>query len=108
MIRTLLWASINMLFFTSAVGWAGESQVERGKYLVEDVAKCADCHTPHLPTGEPDKNNWLKGAKLAFAPLAPIPGWRATAPDITPSGRVWLLLSRLFENRRRTTRKRRD
>ena len=89
MFQKLLWGSLNVLFFMSAAGWAGESQIGRGKYLVEEVAKCADCHTPHLATGELDKDNWLKGAKLAFAPSVPIPDWHATAPDLTPTGRIW-------------------
>ncbi len=41
------------------------------------------------PNGELDKTHWLKGTKLTFQPLAPVPGWRDTAPDITPSGALW-------------------
>ena len=28
--------------------FAQDEKVTRGKYLVEEVARCQDCHTPHL------------------------------------------------------------
>jgi len=74
-------------FITAAP--AASSEAERGRYLVEDVAKCADCHTPRLQNGEPDKSHPLTGAMLAFAPTAPIPNWKAMSPNITPGGRLW-------------------
>ncbi len=53
----------------------------RGKYLVENVGMCQDCHTPMTPTG-PDPARWLQGAELVFAPTVPIPDWAAVAPAI--------------------------
>jgi len=32
----------------------------RGKYLVERIGMCGDCHTPHDEKGEPIKEQWLK------------------------------------------------
>jgi mono/diheme cytochrome c family protein len=58
-----------------------QQDVARGKYLVENVGMCADCHTPMTPTG-PDKARWLQGADLPFAPTIPIPDWAAAAPAI--------------------------
>ncbi len=63
-------------------------KVERGRYLVEEVAKCQDCHTPRLQTGELDKANWLKGATLDFQLMNPIPKWHAKSPDLTAGGRL--------------------
>lgn len=68
---------------------AQNKEIERGKYLVEEVAKCQDCHTPKTATGEPDKSKWLKGATLGFAPSSPIPGWHGTSPDITSTSSLW-------------------
>jgi mono/diheme cytochrome c family protein len=65
------------------------SAVERGRYLVEEVAKCGDCHTPFNEKGEPDRSNWLKGATLNFAPIHPVEGWHKVAPDLTSSGRLF-------------------
>ena len=42
--------------------------VARGKYLVEDVGMCSDCHTPRNEKGEPMKEQWLQGAVLGFKP----------------------------------------
>jgi mono/diheme cytochrome c family protein len=64
-------------------------RVARGKYLVENVAVCQDCHTPRLDNRELDKSKWMKGAVMEFAPLNPIPNWHKTSPDLTPSGTLW-------------------
>ena len=54
----------------------------RGKYLVENVGMCGDCHTPHNEKGEPVKDQWLKGAPLAFKPTVPMPVWADKAVNI--------------------------
>jgi mono/diheme cytochrome c family protein len=56
--------------------------VARGKYLVEGVGMCGDCHTPHDEKGEPVKGQWLKGAPLAFKPSVPMPVWADNAVNI--------------------------
>jgi mono/diheme cytochrome c family protein len=58
------------------------AQVARGKYLVEQVGLCGDCHTPRGDKGEPIKEQWLKGATLDFKPIAPVPVWAEKAPAI--------------------------
>jgi mono/diheme cytochrome c family protein len=63
--------------------------VKRGSYIVRQVGKCGDCHTPHLPTGAPDTARWLKGSQLGFQPIHPIPGWAAVAPDLTATSALW-------------------
>jgi mono/diheme cytochrome c family protein len=68
---------------------AADDKVERGKYLVEEVAKCQDCHTPRAADGTLDKTKWLKGATLDFAPTHDVAGWHKTSPDITGPGRVF-------------------
>jgi mono/diheme cytochrome c family protein len=49
------------------------ARVARGRYLVEDIGLCGDCHTPRDDKGEPVKDQWLKGATLDFKPIAPCP-----------------------------------
>ncbi len=66
-----------------------EAAVARGKYLVEEVAKCQDCHTPKNERGEPDAAKWMKGGPLSFQPVHPVPGWHMAAPDLTSTGRIW-------------------
>ena len=58
------------------------SQIQRGKYLVERVAMCGDCHTPHNEKGEPIQEKWLQGSPLPFKPAVPIPVWADKTPKI--------------------------
>ncbi len=61
---------------------AEAAEIERGRYLVEGVAMCIDCHSPRLPTGEYDRSRWLMGSPLPFAPSVPMPAWAPAAPSI--------------------------
>jgi mono/diheme cytochrome c family protein len=58
------------------------AQVERGKYLVEQVARCGDCHSPVNEKGEPIPGKELRGGALMFKPMTPIPVWADKAPNI--------------------------
>lgn len=55
--------------------------VARSRHLVEDVALCADCHAPRLPTGEFDRAHWLMGGLIEFKPTIEMP-WALAAPPI--------------------------
>jgi mono/diheme cytochrome c family protein len=50
-------------------GWAQDTQLARGKYLVT-LAGCTDCHTPGHLLGKPDMTRFLGGSDVGFA----IPG----------------------------------
>lgn len=58
------------------------AKVERGKYLVDQVALCGDCHTPRTEKGEPIKEKYLKGSPMFFKPTSAIPGWADKSPNI--------------------------
>jgi mono/diheme cytochrome c family protein len=66
---------------STPAGASGDQSLARGKYLVENVGMCADCHSPMGPTG-PDPARFLHGAELVFTPTVPIPDWATTAPAI--------------------------
>ena len=68
--------------FVAAQPAASASNIERGKYLVEQVGMCGDCHTPHNEKGEPIREKWLKGSPLAFKPSIPMPVWADKSPNI--------------------------
>jgi mono/diheme cytochrome c family protein len=53
-----------------------QSGIERGRYLVEHVALCIDCHTPRSSIGVPNRSLYLAGAKKG--PLG------EEIPNITP------------------------
>jgi len=58
-----------------------DAAIKRGQYLVEQVAMCADCHTPRTDKGDYDRTEWLKGDVLDFKPMHPMP-FAAVAPQI--------------------------
>jgi mono/diheme cytochrome c family protein len=58
-----------------------DAQIQRGKYLAENVAMCADCHTPRDDKGQFDRSQWLQGNVLDIKPDHPMP-FAAVAPPI--------------------------
>lgn len=49
--------------------------IARGKYIVEGLAACGDCHTPRNSNGEIDRTKWLAGAPVFYEPAQRVPGW---------------------------------
>jgi cytochrome c553 len=43
--------------------------IERGRYLVQQVTLCGDCHTPHNEKGEAVAEEAFQGASTIFKPL---------------------------------------
>ena len=57
-----------------------QSQVERGKYLV-NISGCLDCHTPGYFFGKPDMTRYLGGSDIGFG----IPDLGVfVGPNLTP------------------------
>ena len=63
-----------------------QSQIDRGKYLVQEVARCGECHTPRDAHGELDRSRWLQGARMWFQPVHPMPDWAYLAPPLAGLG----------------------
>lgn len=59
-----------------------KSEIEHGRYLVEEVAMCGECHTPRNAGGGLDREAWLQGAPIWIEPVRPIPNWADHAPAI--------------------------
>ena len=69
-----------LLFFTR--DWALEaSDNERGRYLVEALGHCTECHTPRNLLGALRRDQWLAGA--------PHPAGKGKIPNITPGRLDW-------------------
>lgn len=60
----------------------GTNEIERGRYFVEEVAKCGECHTPRNANGEMDHQAWLQGAPIWIEPVRPIKNWADRVPPI--------------------------
>ena len=63
-------------------GAPSAATLAHGKYLVENVAGCDDCHTPHNEKGEPIQAQYLQGTLLPFKPAVPMPVWADASPNI--------------------------
>ena len=82
-----------MLALISTFSWAQKSSrqtpaqgndalVTRGKYIVEGVARCEQCHTPRNSQGELDRERPLQGTPLWLQPAKPTGNWPLEAPRI--------------------------
>ena len=80
-----------LFLMIACIGWlapasvraagAAPADIAHGKYLVERVGMCGDCHTPHDQKGQPIADQTLRGAPLAFKPTVQMP-WADNAPNI--------------------------
>lgn len=57
------------------------AELTRGRYLVEALGHCAECHTPRTALGGLDYNNWMAGA--------PNPSGKGRIPNITDGALSW-------------------
>ncbi len=55
--------------------------VAHGKYLVNQVGMCVDCHSPRNEKGQLIEEKALQGAPIMFNPAVEMP-WAGTAPPI--------------------------
>lgn len=64
-------------------GWVTDvpPEHERGRYLVEALGHCGECHTPRNALGGLDYDRWLQGA--------PDPSGKGRVPAITPDRLDW-------------------
>ena len=70
--------AVSMLL-ASAGAASAQAPLERGKYLVNAILACGNCHTPKDATGAPVMARELSGG-IAFT----VPPFNATAANITP------------------------
>jgi mono/diheme cytochrome c family protein len=74
-----------LLLIQKALHAASESgdSVTRGKYIVDHVAMCVECHTPRNDKGEIVSAEYLKGAPVPVnRPPYPNMKWAIKAPGI--------------------------
>ncbi|KAJ56755.1 hypothetical protein ACMU_07400 [Actibacterium mucosum KCTC 23349] len=56
-------------------------ELERGRYLVEALGHCGECHTPRNALGGLDRARWMGGA--------PDPSGKGRVPNITSAALTW-------------------
>lgn len=77
---TVVWAQNSAPPNTS--GNASNNQIERGKYIVEGLSRCGQCHTPKDNMGNPIPSKTLEGAPLWLQSAPPTQNWPLKAPRI--------------------------
>ena len=60
---------------------ASNPVAERGRYLVEALGHCGECHTPRNLLGGMERDRWLAGG--------PVPGGKGNFPNLTPAALTW-------------------
>lgn len=65
---------------------AADTQIARGRYLVDNVAMCSECHTPRDDSGNLEANAYMKGAAIWIEPVHSIPNWADRAPALAGLG----------------------
>jgi hypothetical protein len=61
---------------------AQQGGIDRGRYLVENVAMCEECHTPRDGDGNLDESRRLQGAPIWIMPVRPTINWANRAPAL--------------------------
>lgn len=79
---TPAWAQEKQSASKGGAAPANQSQLERGRYIVENVAMCELCHTPRNENGEPDHSHWLGGGPAQLRPAYASPYWALVEPRI--------------------------
>jgi len=74
---TPIWLKLFGRFYDSPARAPG-SGIERGRYLVDHVSLCGDCHTPRNMIGVPNRSLYLAGASKKIGLLG------NAVPNITP------------------------
>lgn len=77
-----VFVTIALLLVVFAAPVRAESQLERGRYLVETLAGCGNCHTPRGPNGP------LKDKKFAGGEIIKHADFTAVTSNITPDPRT--------------------
>jgi mono/diheme cytochrome c family protein len=67
---------------TSTAAPAAQGDIERGRYLVEDIGMCEECHTPRDANGNLDESRRLQGAAIWIVPVHPNTSWAMRAPAL--------------------------
>jgi hypothetical protein len=67
---------------TQSSATSKENETARGRYLVEEVARCPDCHTPRDSNGVLDRSRWLQGAPIWIMPVKSKEAWSMSTPNL--------------------------
>jgi mono/diheme cytochrome c family protein len=67
---------------TASTADRSSALVSRGKYIVEGLSRCGQCHTQRDSNGNPESSEALEGAAVWLKPAEPAEQWPLMAPRI--------------------------
>ena len=67
---------------TDTGGQSSSALVARGRYIVEGLSRCGECHTPRDSSGNLVTSELLEGAAVWLKPAEPVEDWPLKAPRI--------------------------
>ncbi len=67
---------------TASAATPSAALVARGKYIVEGLSRCGQCHTPRDSNGNPEASEELQGAAVWLQSAEPVEDWPLKAPRI--------------------------
>jgi mono/diheme cytochrome c family protein len=71
-----------LLNVTAASPAVDKAKIERGKYLVDGIGLCGECHTPTDEKGVPLPGKTYHGAPIMMKPTVPVPAWADKSANI--------------------------
>lgn len=75
----VIFAAISVFAMSAVSSAAAETPVERGKYLMDSIVACGNCHTPKGPNGQAIAGKELSGGNPIVSPV-----FQAIPGNITP------------------------
>lgn len=99
---TMWIAAISVALLATGARADDPAQIERGRYLANDVAKCVECHTPRDANGVLQQGQLFRGAPVPVRPPSWSPGWAIRAPYIS-GGAVDAIIVPVLTTGRRPT-----
>lgn len=100
-----LWiAAVAVAVLATSVRADDPAQIERGRYLANDVAKCVECHTPRDSSGNLQRSELFRGAPIPLnaPPWMPATEWALRSPQIS-GGAVNTIIVPILTTGRRAT-----
>ena len=88
-LQQVLSATLALVPFAAWATTPSANLIRHGRYVVQDVAMCGDCHSARDQHGHYITARWLRGGPLDIKPTHTMPAWAARASNLIRLARRW-------------------